>query len=155
MTGLGPGARRVPAQKIPLRDLDQERELPLVPVLVPLPQAPGQQGISIRPAMQAARGKRLDRVEAPAQARVVQADLTPDALPVAQRQPLEIDAQPAPGPSPSPSPAPPAAALKTLIDADGTYKVGVDIAPGTYTSGGPDGAWWGALTRCSCAAATA
>lgn len=48
-------------------------------------------------------------------------------------------AQPAPTP-PSPSPAPPAAgALKTSIDADGTYKVGVDIAPGTYTSGGPNG----------------
>lgn len=45
-------------------------------------------------------------------------------------------AQPAPSPSPGPSPAPPAAA-KTLIDADGTYKVGVDIAPGTYTSSGP------------------
>jgi hypothetical protein len=38
-------------------------------------------------------------------------------------------------PSPTPAPAPPA--LKTSIDADGTYKVGVDIAPGTYNSGGP------------------
>jgi hypothetical protein len=39
-------------------------------------------------------------------------------------------------PSPTPDPAAPAAP-KTLIDADGTYKVNVDIAPGTYTSGGP------------------
>jgi len=48
-------------------------------------------------------------------------------------------AQPAPSPTPAPAPSP-GPALKTLIDADGTYKVGVDIAPGTYTSGGPDGA---------------
>jgi hypothetical protein len=33
-------------------------------------------------------------------------------------------------------PAPPAAA-KTTIDADGTYRVGTDIAPGTYASAGP------------------
>jgi hypothetical protein len=38
-------------------------------------------------------------------------------------------------PAPAPPPAPPA--LKTTIDKDGTYKVGVDIAPGTYNSGGP------------------
>ncbi|SEH52817.1 hypothetical protein SAMN04489835_0994 [Mycolicibacterium rutilum] len=42
-------------------------------------------------------------------------------------------AQPAP-PAP-PAPAPPAP--KTSIDADGTYKVGIDIAPGTYASAGP------------------
>jgi hypothetical protein len=41
-------------------------------------------------------------------------------------------AQPA---EPSEPPAPPAP--KTLIDADGTYAVGTDILPGTYTSGGP------------------
>jgi hypothetical protein len=35
-------------------------------------------------------------------------------------------------------PAPPAPpAPKTTIDANGTYKVGADIAPGTYTSAGP------------------
>ena len=34
-------------------------------------------------------------------------------------------------------PAPPPPAPKTLIDADGTYQVGTDILPGTYTSGGP------------------
>jgi len=45
---------------------------------------------------------------------------------------------------PSPAPAPPPA-LKTTIDADGTYAVGADIAPGTYASAGPisDGAcYW-------------
>jgi hypothetical protein len=37
-----------------------------------------------------------------------------------------------PTPSPEPPPAP-----KTSIDADGTYKVGVDIVPGVYASAGP------------------
>jgi hypothetical protein len=37
-------------------------------------------------------------------------------------------------PAPAPPPAP-----KTIIDADGTYAVGTDIAPGTYGSGGPTG----------------
>ncbi|TFV55790.1 hypothetical protein E4P42_21425 [Mycobacterium sp. PS03-16] len=56
-------------------------------------------------------------------------------------------AQPEPSPPP-PSPAsdaPAPGALKTTIDANGTYRVGVDIAPGTYSSGGPidDGAcYW-------------
>jgi hypothetical protein len=43
-------------------------------------------------------------------------------------------------PEPVPPPAP-----KTTIDADGTYAVGTDIAPGTYTTVGPipDGAcYW-------------
>ncbi|MCV7282070.1 hypothetical protein H7J88_20785 [Mycolicibacterium flavescens] len=47
-------------------------------------------------------------------------------------------AQPSPAPEPPPAP-------KTSIDADGTYKVGVDIVPGTYASAGPipDGAcYW-------------
>ncbi len=47
-------------------------------------------------------------------------------------------AQPAPSPAPPPAP-------KTTIDADGTYAVGTDIAPGTYASAGPipDGAcYW-------------
>src|ERR1700720_4937803 len=35
-------------------------------------------------------------------------------------------------PDPSPPPAP-----KTTIDHDGTYAVGSDIAPGTYSSAGP------------------
>ncbi|AMO63770.1 lipoprotein [Mycolicibacterium phlei] len=37
---------------------------------------------------------------------------------------------------PTPAPAPPPAP-KTSIDADGTYKVGVDIVPGVYASAGP------------------
>jgi hypothetical protein len=37
-------------------------------------------------------------------------------------------------PQPAPSPAP-----KTTIDHDGTYTVGTDIAPGTYSSAGPVG----------------
>ena len=37
---------------------------------------------------------------------------------------------------PSPAPTPPVGP-KTSIDADGTYKVGTDIAPGTYASAGP------------------
>jgi len=43
-------------------------------------------------------------------------------------------------PEPAPPPAP-----KTTIDADGTYAVGTDIVPGTYTTAGPipDGAcYW-------------
>jgi hypothetical protein len=37
-----------------------------------------------------------------------------------------------PEPAPSPSPAP-----KTTMDHDGTYTVGTDIAPGTYSTAGP------------------
>ncbi|MBW0015257.1 hypothetical protein [Mycobacterium sp.] len=37
-------------------------------------------------------------------------------------------------PEPAPPPAP-----KTTIDHDGTYSVGTDIAPGTYSSAGPVG----------------
>jgi hypothetical protein len=37
-------------------------------------------------------------------------------------------------PTPAPPPAP-----KTTIDGDGTYAVGKDIAPGTYSSAGPVG----------------
>lgn len=43
-------------------------------------------------------------------------------------------AQADPEPEPSPAPAP-----ATSIDADGTYAVGVDIQPGTYSSAGPIG----------------
>jgi len=39
-----------------------------------------------------------------------------------------------PEPTPAPAPAP-----KTAMDHDGTYAVGSDIAPGTYSSGGPVG----------------
>lgn len=50
------------------------------------------------------------------------------------------------GPAPGPSPAPaPGGGPKTTIDADGTYTVGTDIAPGVYSSAGPvqDGAcYW-------------
>jgi hypothetical protein len=51
-------------------------------------------------------------------------------------------ASPAPprAPSPGASPAPsPAAGPKTTIDKDGTYAVGTDIAPGTYSTAGPRG----------------
>ena len=43
---------------------------------------------------------------------------------------------PAPAPAP-PGPAP--AGPKTSIDHDGTFAVGTDIEPGTYTSAGPQG----------------
>jgi hypothetical protein len=52
------------------------------------------------------------------------------------------DPTPSPSPSPAPSPGPspsPAAAPKTTMDHDGTYVVGTDIAPGTYSSAGPVG----------------
>lgn len=52
------------------------------------------------------------------------------------------DPEPAPSPSPSPSPSPapsPAPAGKATMDHDGTYTVGTDIAPGTYSSAGPVG----------------
>jgi hypothetical protein len=50
------------------------------------------------------------------------------------------DPEPTPSPAPTPSAAPaPAGAPKTTIDHDGTYVVGKDIAPGTYSSAGPVG----------------
>ena len=64
-------------------------------------------------------------------------------------------ADPAPSPAPAPAPSPvvappstasspappasPASAPKTVIDHDGTYAVGTDIAPGTYSTAGPVG----------------
>jgi hypothetical protein len=60
------------------------------------------------------------------------------AMLVAYCTALPAHAQPAPPPEPPPAP-------KTTIDADGTYAVGKDIAPGTYASAGPipDGAcYW-------------
>ncbi|WP_420715877.1 hypothetical protein [Mycobacterium sp. 663a-19] len=46
----------------------------------------------------------------------------------------EAPAGPAPAASPGPSPAP---GPKTSIDHDGTFAVGTDIAPGTYSTAGP------------------
>jgi hypothetical protein len=47
---------------------------------------------------------------------------------------------PAPPPAPAPAPPGPApAGPKTSIDHDGTFAVGTDIEPGTYTSAGPQG----------------
>jgi hypothetical protein len=53
-------------------------------------------------------------------------------------------ASPAPSPTDSPSPSPPASpaaspapGAKTTIDHDGTFAVGTDIAPGTYSTAGP------------------
>ncbi|MFA7508858.1 hypothetical protein ACORG1_30150 [Mycobacterium sp. TJFP1] len=47
-------------------------------------------------------------------------------------------AQPAPEPPPAPpADAPPAAGPKTTIDANGSYAVGTEIAPGVYQSAGP------------------
>src|SRR6185437_15644993 len=53
---------------------------------------------------------------------------------------------PAPGPAPSTAPGPttvaapaPGGGPKTTIDKDGTYLVGKDIMPGTYSSAGPVG----------------
>lgn len=34
------------------------------------------------------------------------------------------------------NPAPPTPALKTTMETDGTYRIGTDIEPGTYRSGG-------------------
>jgi len=48
-------------------------------------------------------------------------------------------APPPPGPAPGPPPGPPSPGAKTTIDHDGTYAVGTDIVPGTYTSAGPVG----------------
>ena len=57
--------------------------------------------------------------------------------------PAEPTESAAPGPDGQPVAAPPGP--KTTIDADGTYAVGTDIVPGTYSSAGPvpDGAcYW-------------
>ena len=70
------------------------------------------------------------------------------AVPVALAQPAPAPLPPAPpgaaeGSPAAPAvpaegaPAAPAGALKTTIDANGTYTVGTDIAPGVYQSAGP------------------
>jgi hypothetical protein len=46
---------------------------------------------------------------------------------------------PAPAPPTGPPPGPAQPGPKAAIDHDGTYTVGTDIAPGTYTSAGPLG----------------
>ena len=46
-------------------------------------------------------------------------------------------AQPAPPTPPAPAPAETPAGLNTTIEADGSYAVGTDIAPGSYQSAGP------------------
>jgi hypothetical protein len=51
---------------------------------------------------------------------------------IAGADPTSPAPAPAPGPAPGPTP-------KTSIDADGTYAVGTDIAPGVYASAGPVG----------------
>ena len=48
------------------------------------------------------------------------------------------DPTPAPAPPPAPGP-PPGPGPKSTIDGDGTFTVGTDIAPGTYSSAGPVG----------------
>jgi hypothetical protein len=58
-------------------------------------------------------------------------------------QPSNEPAPPSPGGQPSAEATPPGP--KTTIDGDGTYAVGTDIVPGTYSSAGPvpDGAcYW-------------
>jgi hypothetical protein len=72
--------------------------------------------------------------------------------PVAQAQPAPPPPPPLPAEAAAGAPAPtdpavpavPAEGLKTTIDADGSYTVGTDIAPGVYQSAGPiDGAcYW-------------
>ncbi|WP_163752405.1 hypothetical protein [Mycolicibacterium helvum] len=77
----------------------------------------------------------------------------PTTTPAPAPAPTTSDAPtgPAPGPTSSPaspaptsspgatsSPAPtPAGGPKSSMDSDGTYKVGVDIVPGTYATAGP------------------
>jgi hypothetical protein len=48
----------------------------------------------------------------------------------------EPTASPEPSPAESPGPSP-ATGPKTTIDHDGTFAVGTDIAPGTYSTAGP------------------
>ncbi|MEU0494504.1 hypothetical protein [Mycobacterium sp. NPDC006124] len=64
--------------------------------------------------------------------------------PPAPTPPPDAAASVAPTTTPGPAPAaaagvPAAGGPKTSIDADGTYAVGTDIAPGVYTSAGPVG----------------
>lgn len=66
---------------------------------------------------------------------IASADPTDTAVPTPPAAPA---AGPAPTPAAGPAPAP-GAGPKTSIDADGTYAVGTDIAPGVYSSAGPVG----------------
>jgi hypothetical protein len=47
------------------------------------------------------------------------------------------DPEPTPPPAPAASPGPSPSPAPKTIDHDGTYAVGTDIAPGTYSSAGP------------------
>ena len=63
-------------------------------------------------------------------------------VPIASAQPAPAPAPPPPGPPEAPAanpgaPAAPPEGLKTTIDANGTYTIGTDIAPGVYQSAGP------------------
>jgi hypothetical protein len=58
---------------------------------------------------------------------------------LASADPADPATPAAPATSAAAAPTPPPAAPKTTIDADGTYAVGTDIAPGIYTSAGPVG----------------
>jgi hypothetical protein len=61
----------------------------------------------------------------------------PEPSPAASPEPSTPDS-PEPSPAASPEPPPPPG-LKTTIDHDGTFAVGTDIAPGTYSTAGPVG----------------
>ncbi len=86
-----------------------------------------------------------------ATAPLVQAQPAPPPPPEpAPAEALEPPPEPAPAEAPEPAPAEapepaPAEAPETTIDGDGSYAVGIDIAPGAYQSAGPvdDGAcYW-------------
>jgi hypothetical protein len=61
------------------------------------------------------------------------------AVGLAKADPPAPAPAPPPAPAPSPPPGPAPAVAKTNIDHDGTFTVGTDIVPGTYTSAGPQG----------------
>ncbi|MCB9441731.1 MAG: hypothetical protein H6523_15965 [Mycolicibacterium sp.] len=66
----------------------------------------------------------------------VPASADPDPSPGPSPSPTPA-ATPAASPSPSPSPSGNPGAPKTVMEADGVYKVGTDIVPGNYKSEGP------------------
>lgn len=86
----------------------------------------------------------VTKAAAPAASRFVCAGLTLAGW-IASAGVALADPGPSPSPGPPPGPPPPSAAPapagapKTTIDHDGTYAVGTDIVPGTYTSAGPVG----------------
>ncbi|MBS4729832.1 hypothetical protein MSM1_16255 [Mycobacterium sp. SM1] len=58
---------------------------------------------------------------------------------IASAQPPGPPGPPGPTPNPHQPGPPPAPGPKTTIDRDGSYAVGTDIVPGTYSSAGPVG----------------